>query len=61
MPSLSLSLPCMTHFKKNSVFVEGSKVAVCRGGAGAAHVVDVATGQCIQSLEISHGLVPSLF
>jgi len=52
--SLSVLLLPTKFFKKNSVFLEGSKVAIC-GGEGATHVVDMVTGQSLQSLEISQG------
>jgi DNA-binding beta-propeller fold protein YncE len=54
-PSISFSLTSTRRFTKQCVFGEGGKVAVCGSDNGRVHVVDVASGESIQSLPLGAG------
>lgn len=58
VPSSSFALTSTRKFAKQCVFSERGKVAVCGSDCGKVHVVDVATGQCLQSLRTEKGNDP---
>lgn len=49
-PSTSFPLSSSRRFTKQCVFSEEGKIAVCGSDNGRVNVVDVGTGQCLQSL-----------
>ena len=60
-PSRSLSLAPMRRFTKQCTFVDGAKTAVCGSDSNNVHVMDVTTGECLQTLTAGKGLFWKLF
>ena len=55
-PSRSFSLAPTRRFTKQCAFVDGAKIAVCGSDSNEVHIMDVATGECFQTLTSGKGL-----
>lgn len=55
-PCTTFSLTSTRRFAKQCVFAEGGKVAVCGSDNSRVHVVDVTSGECLQSLSLGTGV-----
>lgn len=54
-PCTTFSLSSTRRFTKQCVFAEGGKVAICGSDNGRVQVVDVSSGECLQSLPLGTG------
>jgi hypothetical protein len=55
-PSRSLPLAPTRRFTKQCAFIDGTKTVVCGSDSNNVHIMDVTTGECLQTLTSGKGL-----
>lgn len=60
-PSTTFSLSSTRRFTKQGLFAEDAKIAVCGSDHGRVQIVEVASGQCLQSLRSGQGKCGALY